>query len=63
MKPTPRYDGVVLRLRPLRLVAEDGSGQVVARVVPAPIEARGTGDCRLSLELMEPTGKLFMIRG
>ena len=46
----------------LALVAEDGSGQVVARMVPAPIEARGTGSCRLSVELMEPTG-IFMIRG
>ena len=51
--------GLVFKGEPLELalVAEDGSGQVVARVVPAPIEARGTGDCRLSVELMEPTGK------
>jgi hypothetical protein len=57
--------GPVLKGEPLELalVAEDGSGQVVARIIPAPIEARGTGDCRLSVELMEPTGKIFMIRG
>ena len=57
--------GPVFKGEPLELalVAEDGSGQVVARVVPAPIEARGIGDCRLSVELMEPTGKIFMIRG
>jgi hypothetical protein len=41
--------GPVLNGEPLELalVAEDGSGQVVARIIPAPIEARGTGDCRL----------------
>jgi hypothetical protein len=47
----------------LALVAEAGSGQVVERIVPAPIEARGTGGCRLRVELTEPTGNTFMITG
>ena len=57
--------GPVLRGEPLTLalVAEDGSGQAVARLVPAPIEARGAGGCRLSLELMESTGNTFAVRG
>jgi hypothetical protein len=57
--------GPVLRGEPLEpaLVAEDGSGQVVTRIVPAPIEAAGAEGCRLSIELVESTGKVFRVKG
>jgi hypothetical protein len=57
--------GPVLRGEPLEaaLVAEDGSGQVSTRIVPAPIEARGADGCRLSVELLDPTGNAFVIKG
>jgi hypothetical protein len=57
--------GPIYKGEPLEpaLVAEDGSGQIVARIVPAPIEASGAGGCRLSVELMDPTGNVFRIRG
>ncbi len=57
--------GPVLKGEPLELalVAEDGSGQVVARIIPAPIEASGAGGCRLSIELMDPRGSAFRIKG
>jgi hypothetical protein len=57
--------GPVLKGEPLEaaLVAEDGSGRVTTRIVPAPIEARGAGGCRLSVELLEPTGNTFAVRG
>ena len=57
--------GPVLKGEPLEpaLVAEDGSGEVVARMVPAPIAASGVGGCHLSIELADPTGNVFLLRG
>lgn len=57
--------GPIYKGEPLEpaLVAEDGSGQVAMRIVPAPIEASGAGGCRLRVELMDPTGNVFRIRG
>jgi hypothetical protein len=59
----PLSYGPVFKGEPLTqaLVAEDGSGQVVARIVPVPIEAEGAGGCAARLELLDGTGQVFML--
>ena len=44
-------------------ITTDGSGRAFARVVPFPLEARGSGACRIWAEMDSPRGDAFIIRG
>ena len=57
--------GPVLKGEPLELalVAEDGSGQVVARIIPAPIEASGAGYLPVERRADGPDGQRLQDQG